>query len=286
MDSRVSVVVATRNRRTELLATLGRHEAPVIVVDNASTDGTPDAVRTAYPQAELVELASNAGAAARNIGVRRASTPYVAFADDDSYWEPGSLARAGRLLDRYPRAGLLVAQVRIGADGRMDPISTGMAQAPLGRPPDLPGPAVLGFLGCSAVVRRAAFLQVGGFSELLHSYGEETLLAVDLAAAGWGLAYVETLSVRHHPSTRRGPATARRAREARNRLLTAWLRRPARVALIATAHAAGRAVTDPAERRGLAYAVAALPQALRLRRRLPASVERAVRTLEADASRR
>jgi GT2 family glycosyltransferase len=285
MDSRVSVVVATRDRRTELLATLSRHEAPVIVVDNASGDGTPDAVRAAYPQAEVVELASNAGAAARNVGAHRARTPYVAFADDDSYWEPGSLARAVRLLDTHPRAGLLAARVLVGADGRLDPVSAGMAQAPLGRQPDLPGPAVLGFLGCSAVVRRAAFLQVGGFSELLHIYGEETLLALDLAAAGWGLAYVEALTVRHHPSTRRGPAAARRAREARNRLLTAWLRRPAGVAIRATVHAAGRAVTDPAERRGLAHATAALPQALRLRRRLPAPVEQAVRILEAHAQR-
>jgi glycosyltransferase involved in cell wall biosynthesis len=46
---RVTVVVATRNRREELVAHLGRHEGPVVVVDNASTDGTARTVRKRFP---------------------------------------------------------------------------------------------------------------------------------------------------------------------------------------------------------------------------------------------
>jgi hypothetical protein len=49
---------------------------------------------------------------------------------------------------------------------------------------------VLGFLACAAVLRREAFRQVGGFNPALHMYGEEDLLAMDLAAAGWRLSYV------------------------------------------------------------------------------------------------
>src|SRR5690349_9950310 len=87
-DPRVTVVVATRNRREELLRSLGHHRAPVILVDNGSDDGSVAAVRERYPWVEVVDLGRNLGAVGRTIGVERATTPYVAFADDDSWWAP------------------------------------------------------------------------------------------------------------------------------------------------------------------------------------------------------
>lgn len=82
-DARVTVVVMSRDRREELVATLGRHRAPVVLVDNGSTDGTAAAVRAAHPHVTVVEARRNLGAAARTLGARLAATPYVAFADDD-----------------------------------------------------------------------------------------------------------------------------------------------------------------------------------------------------------
>jgi GT2 family glycosyltransferase len=274
----MTVVVVTRNRRDQLLATLSRHRAPVVVVDNASSDGTPEAVEQAFPEVTLVRLNENAGAAARNEGVRLARTRYVAFADDDSYWAPGSLRRAARLLDAHPRTGLIAARVLVGFEERPDPVSVAMATAPLGRPAHLPGPAVLGFLACSVVVRREAFLSVGGFHPLLHLYGEEALLAMDLAAAGWGLAYVPSIVVHHHPGASIREPDRRRLLEVRNRVLTAWLRRPLRFALRETL----RAVRDSADRPGAWAALSALRAALRERRRLPRAVEAAVRRLESQ----
>lgn len=49
------------------------------------------------------------------------------------------------------------------------------------------------------VLRREAFRQVGGFAERLGTYGEEALLAMDLVAAGWHLAYVEQVVAHHLP---------------------------------------------------------------------------------------
>src|SRR3954470_176337 len=89
--SDITVVVATRNRRDRLLETLPRHRAPVILVDNGSDDGGPDAVRLQLPHVTVTTLGVNRGAAARNVGVDMATTDFVAFADDDSYWTPGSL---------------------------------------------------------------------------------------------------------------------------------------------------------------------------------------------------
>lgn len=274
----MTVIVASRNRRDQLLRYLPRHEAPVILVDNASEDGTADAVTEAMPHVHVVRADTNMGAAARNVGAELAATPYVAFADDDSYWEAGSLGKATTLLDVHPHVALLTAQVLVGTDGRVDPISTAMEAAPLGTPPDLPGPAVLGFLACAAVVRRDAFLAAGGFNPTLHVYGEEALLAMDLAAAGWGLAYVPALTVRHLPLPAGREPESRRRRQTRNDLLTAGLRRPVPVAA-AMARSAWR--SGGADRAGLADAARLLPWVLRHRRPLPAHVEASVRMLAA-----
>ena len=272
-NSEVTVVVATRNRRDRLLETIPRHEGPVILVDNGSDDGSPDAIEAAFPRVTVVRLAENRGAAARNVGVRRARTPYVAFADDDSYWLPGSLDGAAALLRDHPRVGLLSARVLVGPEAILDPVSAAMAAAPLGVRDGAPGPAVLGFLACSVAVRREAFLRVGGFNPKLHVYGEEALLAMDLAAAGWLQAYAPELTVRHLPLPAGRDDGARHRLEARNRVLTALLRRPPAV-VVRTAVSAWRD-----DRRAVADAARLLPWALRRRRPVPPTVESDLRTL-------
>jgi GT2 family glycosyltransferase len=273
---RVTVVVMTRDRRADLARTLPCHEAPVILVDNGSTDGSVGFVRAALPQVTVVALPANGGAVARNIGVSLAATPYVAFADDDSWWEPGSLARAVDVLDTHPRAAVVAARVLVGCDEADDPICAAMAAAPLGRAADLPGPSVLGFLACAAVVRRAAFLEVGGFDDVVFFGGEEERVALDLAAAGWGLAYVPDLVVHHHPSPVRDPA-ARTVQAERNRLLTAVLRRPWGVVAREVVRLAR---SGPVGRAALRAAVRRLPQAQRARTRLPRAVEARRRALD------
>lgn len=98
----VTVVVASRDRRAELLSSLPMHEAPVILLDNGSSDGTPAAVRAALPAVRVVEVGRNRGAGARTIGVGLARTLFVAFADDDSWWAHGALARAVDTLRAHP----------------------------------------------------------------------------------------------------------------------------------------------------------------------------------------
>ena len=273
---RISVVVATLDRRADLARTLPYHAAPVILVDNGSTDGTVAFVETKLPDVTVVSLPANRGAPARNIGVRLAVTPYVAFADDDSWWAPGALARAVEVLDAHPRAAVVAGRVLVGRDEVDDPICAAMAASPLGRAADLPGPSVLGFLACGAVVRRSAFLEVGGFDDVVFFGGEEERVALDLAAAGWGLSYVPDLVVHHHPSPSRDPA-ARRLQDERNRLLTTVLRRPWRIVAREVVRAAR---SGPVGRSAVRAAARRAPQAVGARRRLPASVEAARRALD------
>jgi GT2 family glycosyltransferase len=275
---RVTVVVMTRDRWQDLRRTLPRHEAPVVVVDNGSSDGTPALVREHFPDVQVVELGRNHGAVARNVGVARASTPYVAFADDDSWWAAGALARAAEVLDRHERLGLLAARVLVGEDERLDAICEEMRDSALGQAADLPGPSVLGFLACASVVRRDAFLAAGGFDDLVFFMGEEERLALDLATAGWGLSYVDEVVAHHHPSPSARDSSDRLARAARSRLLTGLLRRPWPVVLrmLLQELRAGRP-----GRLAAARAVAVAPRGLRRRQVVPPEVEAARRLLDA-----
>jgi GT2 family glycosyltransferase len=284
-DPAVGVVVVTRNRQASLLRTLRRlrslpEQPAIVVVDNASTDATAAAVRTAHPEVRLLQLDHNAGAAGRTAGLQALETETVAFSDDDSWWAPGSLAHAARVLALNPGVGLIAARILVGQGGRLDPTCASMADSPLPRAADLPGPAVLGFVACGAVVRRRAYLEVGGFEPRLGLGSEEYLLALDLAAAGWSLTYIDAIVAHHHPHPGAAGRSDRRAQELRNLIWIAWLRRPVTRAM---AHSGSFAAACLRERRGhtLLQAARGLPWVLRERRSLPPAVERAARQLSA-----
>ncbi|MFD7405794.1 glycosyltransferase family 2 protein [Streptomyces sp. NPDC059866] len=281
---RVTVAMITRNRCRSVLRTLDRLAAlperpPVVVVDNGSTDATVAAVRAHPVDARVLAVGRNTGAPGRNLAARHATTPYVAFSDDDSWWAPGALDAAADVLDAHPRLGLLAARTLVGPDAVEDPLNSVLADSPLPSDPDLPGRPVLGFLGCAAVVRRSAFLDAGGYHRVLFFGGEETLLAYDLAARGWGVCHVPEVIALHHPDP--GGRPGRSAVVRRNALLTAWLRRPVPVALRHTGHLlAAAARGEPEAVAVLRGTLVRLPAALRDRERLPAPVEHAARLLD------
>jgi GT2 family glycosyltransferase len=288
-DPRVAVVVITHQRRDELLRALQRlvalpEQPHVVVVDNGSTDGTSDAVRERFPQVELITSPENLGAVGRNLGVARLDTPYVAFCDDDTWWEPGSLRTAADVLDVHPRLAIVTARIVVEPGSTEDPIVAELRDSPVRGADWLPGPALGSFLAGASVLRREAFTEVGGFSERLWLGGEEELMAGDLAARGWELCYLEQLTLHHQASTARDPHK-RRADGIRNTLWTTWLRRPLRPAVRRTVHLLRTVPRDRVTARGLLQAARGLPWVLRERRVLPPHAEARFAALE-DAQRR
>jgi GT2 family glycosyltransferase len=283
-DPRVAVVMITHNRCQEVLATL-RHltalaEQPALVlVDNQSTDGTPGAVARQYPQVRIVHAGGNLGAAGRNLGVQHVDTPYVAFCDDDTWWEPDALRQAADLFDTHPRLAVITGRVLVGHENEEDPICAELERSPLPEEPGMPGRPLLGFLAGASVVRRSAFLEAGGFTDRFFIGGEEELLATDLASAGWWLCYVPALVVHHHPSPHRD-ANDRRWCTVRNALWCAWLRRPLASALRKSWCLVSDAPGDRATWRGFAAALAGLPWVVSQRRVIPGTVEQGLRLLE------
>ncbi|MBV9197971.1 MAG: glycosyltransferase [Solirubrobacterales bacterium] len=287
MSGSIAVVVVSRNRLAQLCQTLPRHlddpaQPRVVLVDDASTDGTPEAVRRRFPAVEVITLPVPRGAVARNVGLRSVAEPYVAFCDDDAWFEPGSLGRAAALLDGQPRLAVVNPRILVGSDRQVDPVCEEMARSPLPAAPQQPGHPLLSFIACAVVVRRDAALQVGGFCERFQTGAEEKLLGWDLAAAGWQLSYVPELVARHCPPGHDG-RPRRRAQTLRNELWTNWLRRSPAGAVRATVRELRGSPLDTVTLRGIAEAAGGAGWVISRRRRCPAIVEQWISLLEEGA---
>ncbi len=228
--SRLTVILLTYNcghRLERVLDNLMALGLPVIAVDNASADDTVDILSAR--EIQVISLPINIGAAARNHGVERAGTPYVMFCDDDGWWESEGLPEAVNLLDQYPRLALLNARILVGENARLDSISVEMADSPLPNRNGIPGAVLLSFMGGAVIVRRSAYLEVGGYDPEFFMGGEEETLSVKLARAGWVMRYLPDVVMRHYPSVANAPHL--RAHGMRNTLWNAWIHRQLRSAL-------------------------------------------------------
>lgn len=283
-DPRVTVVVITRNRRAELSRTLRKLESlpekpAITVVDNGSDDGSAAYVRWQHPAVSLIAARRNLGAVGRNLALRRVTTPYAAFCDDDTWWEPGSLALAADALDAQADIAAVTARIVVEPSGEDDPIVPELASSPVPARPGLPGPALVSIMAGASVLRADAFRAAGGFSARLWLGGEEELLCTDLITAGYWLCYLPTAAVHHQASLARD-ASQRRLLGIRNTLWFTWLRRPARSACRRTAELAATVPRDATSVAAFAAAVRGLPWVLRERRPVPPEVEAQIQLLE------
>jgi len=207
----VSFVLATHNRRQVTLETLGHlygDRRPgvsfeVLVVDNASTDGTPEAIRRAFPEVVLLAEGRNLGSCAKALAADRAVGTHLVFLDDDSFPRPGSI---DRMLDRFE------AEPRLGAAGFR-------VHLPDGREECSALPNV--FVGCGVGFRADALRAVGGLDRTLFMQAEEYDLAFRLINAGWRVETYADLHVDHlkTPRARRSSRTV--YYDTRNNLLVA-----------------------------------------------------------------
>lgn len=286
-EGRATIVVLSYNRRVQLLSTLESLQKlpgqwPIIVVDNGSTDETAAAVAQRFPSVMLIRSQRNLGAAARNIGVAYAHTPYVAFSDDDTQWDPGSLERAVEMLDMAPDVGVLSACIHVGPTRQLDPGCLTMEHSPLARD-SLPGPQLLGFMAGACVMRTRAFFEVGGYWPPLFIGGEESLMALDMVEQGWRIIYAADVVTRHFPSKIRDSSLRERL-IIRNAIWVAWMRRPARAAYRETSlrmrQAYSRHILWPV----LCQVLLGMPRALLRRRVISPAVEKMQRLLDMAAA--
>lgn len=196
----LSIVVLVYNRRQALEHTLGKLEpiaregAQVIVVDNASADGSGEACARIAPHAKLLTLEQNLGVAGFNRGAARATRPFLLILDDDAWPEPAGLAEALAMMRAEPGVGGVMLH-------RLHP-RTGEYEWPFDRVaehqrhwPDM---------GCGNLVRTDLWHAIGGYEERFFLYRNDTDCALKLAAAGAEVRFDPRWRVLHDsPTVRR-----------------------------------------------------------------------------------
>ena len=185
----VSVVIPTRDRRalvrSALACALAQRgvDVEVVVVDDASTDGSADDLAgVSDPRVRVVTHERSAGvSAARNRGIAEATAPWIAFLDDDDLWAPDKLARQLDAAELQDRAWVYAGDVNV--DDRLEILSGARPPAPervtaaLERFNPVPTGA------SNVVVRADALAAVGAFDPALRRT-EDWDLWIRLARSG------------------------------------------------------------------------------------------------------
>lgn len=207
----LSVVVVTHDSRAAVSAALPSLWAQLadgdelVVVDNASSDGTLDAVRAIAPGAAIVETGWNAGfAAAANVGARAAGGELLVFLNPDATSAPGFVEaiREGTWDAWMALVTAEGGQVVNTSGGVLH--FTGIAWA---GPERLERPREVAFLsGACLAVPRAAFERVGGFSDAYFLYHEDVDLSLRLRLAGARLGVDPAAVVDHDYEFAKGAA--------------------------------------------------------------------------------
>jgi GT2 family glycosyltransferase len=214
---RVGVIVLNWNGWQDTLACLaslshlGFGDCTTLVVDNASTDGSVEHIRKAFPALDVLQSGANLGfGGGCNVGIRWAmdhGAEYVWLINSDATVAPDALTALVAVADQDARLGA-VGSVLFEADdpARVQLWGGGRVNLWLGRSTHCLAPGPLDFVsGASVLLRTAALRDVGLFdAERFFMYWEDTDLAFRLRKAGWGMAVAEGSRVWHRQSASLG----------------------------------------------------------------------------------
>jgi GT2 family glycosyltransferase len=209
----ISVVIVTWNGRHHLRTCLSSVAAQIgvrtetIVVDNGSTDGTADYMRSQFPWARLVVLGENRGfAGGNNVGVREARGRLIALLNNDTAADAGWLRALASGIDERNRFALVTSRIVYmhdpdtidsAGDGLLrwggafkrhhgDPASAALATE-----------EVFGVCGAACMMPRAVFEELGGFDEDFFASHEDVDLSYRARLRGYRCRYVADAVVRH-----------------------------------------------------------------------------------------
>ena len=235
MSVHASAILVSWNTRDELLRALGSLKAArlsleVVVVDNASTDGSAAAVRAGHPNVSLIENDENLGfGRACNQGIRAGSAPHVLLLNSDAELRPGALEAMAEILDQHAEVAVVGPRTRY-ADGAIQ-VSWGrfpgllaewhQRRLVLGTEARLP--AALEHAeqvasrehepdwvsGSCWLARREALLAVGLFDEGFFLYEEDIDLCLRLRQAGWRIVFTPRAEVVHQQGVSKARSSGR-----------------------------------------------------------------------------
>ncbi len=221
----LSIIIVSWNVR-ELLANCLRSvlaqtelALQVIVVDSASSDGSPEMVAEQFPQVELLACQENVGfPRGNNLGLERANGRFILLLNPDTIVHDGALAQMGSYLAQNPKVGVVGPQL-LNDDGsvqssrrRFPTLWTALFESTWLQPfapkavldqyyardvADGETAVVQWLMGACLMTRQAVVAQVGGLDEAYFMYSEELDYCRRIHQAGWQVVYYPEAQVTH-----------------------------------------------------------------------------------------
>jgi len=201
-----------------LLHELKDFASEVLLVDNASTDGSAAAIRSAFPAVTVIENERNLGfGGGNNLAMKRATGRYLLLINTDAFPRPGAVRELIAYMDRNPRVGLVGPRL-LNKDGSLQrscyrfPSPARAWAETLWLPALFSTESKLGdyrrwahdrerivdwVIGACCLVRREAYKEVGGFDERFFMYAEETDWQRRFRSSGWEIGFVPSAEVTH-----------------------------------------------------------------------------------------
>ena len=223
----LSIIIVNWNGGSDILECLDSlrvcgllDNGEVLVVDNASEDGSPELVQRAFPQVVLLETGANLGfARAANLGWQQARGDYVLFLNPDTHVPAGALEQTLTYLRSHPAVGLTGVKL-LNHDSSLQVSCWNFLSLPLLffdnllRLPFIPRPLAGRFIhrlwdhgetrevdwvcGACMLMRRAVLEEVGGFSEDYFMYGEDMDLCYKVRRRGYSVVYYADAAIIHY----------------------------------------------------------------------------------------
>lgn len=253
----VSVMIATRNRLALLQRALRSvfaqdySKLEILIVDDASEDGTSDYIRSHYPDIRLFRFEENRGlVTARNLMMREAQGEYIFSIDDDAYFlNQDAISKVVDRMQPEPELGVVTFRILkrededlCGAEGEH---YTNL------------------FLGGAHCIRKAVLAEVGYYRESFFRQAEESDLALRLLDKGYRLCFFSGATIVHEFSPVARDFASLAINGAKNLLLRAWINEPFPWWVLSTANSVVKLVYHGARKRTLPYVLAGFWAAIR-----------------------
>jgi GT2 family glycosyltransferase len=226
---KLSIIIVNFNTKDYLTRCLSsiskRKNYQIIVVDNASTDGSQAMVKKRFPHLKLITNKKNLGfSRANNIGLKQAKGKYVLLLNSDTKIFPQTLPRMLKFMENHPQVGAATCRVEL-PDGQIDPASHRGFPTPwaaltyfLGLEKLFPRCRLLAQYhqgwknlktiheidspaGAFYLIRKKVIDQVGLLDEDYFMYGEDLDWSRRIKKAGWKIMYVPVAKIIHYKKT-------------------------------------------------------------------------------------
>jgi len=198
----VSVVMVSWNRKKDVEEGLTKLRESsylnmeIIVVDNASIDGTPEMIEERFPEVHLIKIPRNIGIEGYNVGFVNSKGKYIMVLDDDSYPEKNAISSLVKEMKNDINLGLIACCIINKDDKKVT------------HDDYWKGRYTITFWGSGAFVRKDVLEKVGYYSYDFFLYANEADLAIRILNEGYNLKYCDNIIV-HHLVSEKGRTSAR-----------------------------------------------------------------------------